>query len=142
MIKLIFLVSVTELQTSHYVLRRKEPVWLAFFYFTASRTLYSTSVDRDSHGILKALFKLQDSHILHSVGDCRKKYEARVILTPDSLSAWVLGTKLRTFSACSYDPETNEWKIVSVGIFFMSSETLHICRFYFRMAEPALVLLF
>ena len=47
-IKLIFLVSVTELQTSHYVLRRKEPVWLAFFYFTASRTLYSTSVDRDS----------------------------------------------------------------------------------------------
>lgn len=61
-----------------------------------------------SHGILKALFKLQDSHILHSAGDGSKKYEARVILTLDSLSTWVLGTKLRTFSACSYDPEINK----------------------------------
>lgn len=95
-----------------------------------------------SHGILKALFKLQDSHILHSAGDGSKKYEARVILTLDSLSTLVLGTKLRTFSACSYDPEINKQKIVSAGILFMLHETLHRCRFEFRMTESALVLLF
>lgn len=58
-----------------------------------------------SHGTLKALFKLQDSHILHSAGGSRKQYEARVILTLDSLSNWELGTKLRTFSTSSCDPE-------------------------------------
>lgn len=61
-----------------------------------------------SHDILKTLFKLQDSHILHSAGDSRKTCEARVILTLDRLSNWVLGTKIRTFSANSYDPETNK----------------------------------
>lgn len=85
-----------------------------------------------SHGTLKALFKPQDSHILHSAGDCRKKFEARVVLTLDSLSNRELGRKFRTFSTSSCDPEINKEKIASVGNFFILQETLHRGRFRFR----------